>query len=104
FERCGGTLRLDRKNLVEVLQRASRDHKQLPIVRGSLVGALWVLGETDSLNLRDELQYFRDAAQLGDFLTGLFQQAREVIQRDNDLLKQIDSLIQAYDDDQFLEA
>lgn len=41
---------------------------------------------------------------IGDFLTGLFCLAREVVQRHPDLLLSIDELITSFDEETFLEA
>jgi hypothetical protein len=50
------------------------------------------------------MRAFADPAHLGDFLTGLFGLAREVAQRQPELLLSLDGLLMGYDDEEFLAA
>ena len=102
-QRCHG-LTLDRVGLIDICTRISGDPSQTPLLRGATLGALWVLADTPPSQLRDALQTVAQADRLGDFLTGLFCLAREVVQRNPDLLTLIDHLILAFDQETFLEA
>ncbi|HEY0736261.1 MAG TPA: DUF5682 family protein [Herpetosiphonaceae bacterium] len=104
FEACGPALGLDRDTLVEVLRRASGDDRQLPLVRGATMGALWTLRAADLAQVRADLHACAAPERLGDFLTGLFALARETAQRHPDLVLGIDELLMSYDDDAYLQA
>jgi Family of unknown function (DUF5682) len=104
FERCGNPLSLNRIALVDVLQRVSADRLQNPLLRGATTGALWGLGETPTAQILADLQFMGNPDRLGDFLTGLFCLAREVVQRHPELLQQIDRLLLGFDDEMFLIA
>jgi hypothetical protein len=103
-ERCDESLGLDRAEFVEVLKRVEGDTGQVSSVRGAAVGALWVLGEADAARVRADLKLFADPERLGDFLTGLFALAREVVQRHQDLILAIDEMLIGYVDEDFLAA
>ena len=103
FERGRG-LTLDRVHFTGVLRRVSNDRGQTPAGRGATTGALWVLGEAALEEVTENLRYFSDPVHLGDFLTGLFFVAREVVQRQPELVRSIDLLVMGYDDEEFLEA
>jgi hypothetical protein len=62
------------------------------------------LGQAGSEQVAASLRYFADPDHLGDFLTGLFFLAREVVQRQPQLAESLDELVEGYDDEQFLEA
>jgi hypothetical protein len=104
YERSSPLLSHKRSHLVQTLDRFSQDQQQLPILRGAAIGALWILGETPMDQIVQILTYYGDPEQLGDFLTGLFQLARETTQRDSDLLLSIDDLLLNFSDDDFLTA
>ncbi len=104
YERSGSLLTHQRSHLIQTLDRFSQDQQQLPILRGAAIGALWLLGETPMEQIVQLLTYYADPEQLGDFLTGLFQLARETTQRDADLLLSIDDLLLNFSDDDFLTA
>jgi hypothetical protein len=104
FDRCGGMLGIDRNELVAVLQRVSADTQQTPTLRGAVTGAIWSLGEMATAQVLSNLQYFANPEQLGDFLTGLFALAREVVQRHPELIQSIDQVVMGYGDDTFLAA
>jgi hypothetical protein len=104
FERCEQSLALDRADFTGVLSRVAGDRSQRPAIRGAAVGALWVLGRADAERVRGDLKLFADPDHLGDFLTGLFALARELVQRDRELILAIDAAITAFVDEQFLTA
>jgi len=104
FERCERPLSLDRTEFRDVLARVAGDRAQAPAIRGAAIGSLWVLGEADAQQVRAELKLFADPDRLGDFLTGLFAVAREVVQRHADLILAIDELLSGFVDEQFLTA
>lgn len=104
FERCGEDLDLERADFVEVFERISHDRAQTPLMRGGVSGVLLLLGEADEGTILQDLRYFAEPEQLGDFLTGLFFIAREVIPHNRAMIERIDELISDYDDEQFLVA
>ena len=104
FERCGELVDLSREELVEVLARVQDDGLQLPMVRGAAMGALWNLRAADAAKVRTTLKLFADPKKFGDFLTGLFGLAREVVQRDRDLLLAVDETLCGYSPEDFLAA
>ena len=104
FERCERLLGLDRAAFLDVLNRVAADRAQGPAVRGAAVGALWVLGDADSAQVRAQMRLFADPEKLGDFLAGLFAVAREVVQRQADLVLAIDGVLAGYADEEFLAA
>ncbi len=104
FRQCDEPLGLDRQAMVEVLGRVEGDPGQLAAVRGAAVGALWNLGEADAERALADMRLFGDPARLGDFLSGLFCLAREVVQREASLLLAVDELVVGYDDQEYLEA
>jgi Family of unknown function (DUF5682) len=104
YERSGQLLAPHRSQFLQILDRVSQDIQQLPSIRGGAIGALWILGETPMARILETLRYYAQPERLGDFLTGLFQLARETTQRDSHLVLSIDELLLAYSDDEFLEA
>jgi Family of unknown function (DUF5682) len=104
FERSGKSLNLNQTALVDVLGRVSTDSLQNPLLRGAVMGALWGLGETPTAQVLTNLPLMGNPDRLGDFLTGLFCLAREVVQREPDLLQQLDQLLSGFDEDMFLVA
>lgn len=104
FERCQTALSLNRAEFTDVLQRVASDRSQGPAIRGAATGALWILGEADTTRVRSDLKLFANPDHLGDFLTGLFAIAREVVQRHTDLILAIDEVLTQFADDDFLAA
>jgi Family of unknown function (DUF5682) len=104
FERCAGTLNINRDEFVAVLQRVGSEKRQSPLVRGASSGALWTIGESDADRVFAQMLLFADPDCLGDFLAGLFCMAREVVQRHRELVLSIDKLLVAYADEEFLTA
>jgi hypothetical protein len=104
LERCGSDLNLDRQYLVEVFRRARTDSNQAALIRGALTGALWALQEAHMETIAEDLTLFQEPQTLGDFLTGLFHIAGDVVQRNPDLIGSLDNILMGYDDEQFLEA
>lgn len=93
-----------RDELHDVLVRVQQDGTQLPVTRGAAWGGLWTLGATDAAHAAEALAQFADPQQLGDFLTGLFGLAREAVQRNPQLVTNIDRLLVGYNEHQFQEA
>ena len=89
---------------MNVLRRVGSDATQLPVIRGAVVGALWTLHEADGDQVRTDLLAFADPIRLGDFLNGLFALGREVVQRQADLLKCLDSVLMNFVEEDFLSA
>ncbi len=103
-ESCGADLELGRGELMAVLSRLAMDDDQSPLMRGAGTGALWTLGEAEPERILAGMRYCSEPDRLGDYLTGLFVLARETIQRHQELVVNIDSLLMAYADEQYLEA
>jgi hypothetical protein len=95
---------LARADLLDVFRRTAVDDAQMPVVRGAATGGLWTLGAAADDEVLRAVADFSDPAHLGDYLLGLFGLAREAVQRKPDLLRALDSVLLAYDDDQFMEA
>jgi hypothetical protein len=91
--RASQPLDLNADEFIAVLMRVERDAHKLPQVRGAAAGILWTLGEADNEQILGDLLMFADPNELGDFLTGLFALAREVAQRDSQLVQTIDRLL-----------
>lgn len=104
YERCGDILKIGRDEFVELFMSISHDDTQTPVMRGGVSGVLLLLNEADDEAILQDMRYFSQPEQLGDFLTGLFFMAREPIQRHPDMLERIDQLITGYADDDFLVA
>lgn len=104
LERCEQSLKLDRTDFVEVFRRARIDKDQAPQVRGAVAGTLWTLGEAGEEQIVEDLLFFSEPTGLGDFLNGLFKLAREAVQRRPALIQQIDAVLMAYEDEEFLAA
>ncbi|MGA1409536.1 MAG: DUF5682 family protein [Prochlorotrichaceae cyanobacterium] len=104
FDRCPTLFADYRGELLEILSRISHDRDQDASLRGGAIGGQWHLGAMETEQILRVLQGFATPEQLGDFLSGLFHLAREIIQRYPDLAKTIDRLIMGYSDQQFLEA
>lgn len=104
FERCGAGWNISRPEFVAVFGRLAHDPTQTAVARGAALGVCWNLGQTTLAEVLPILRYFQDPAHLGDFLTGLFALAREMVQRQAELLKMIDEFLMGYSTPQFLEA
>ena len=104
FERCGDLLDIAPADFIDVFTRIGQDDGQTAVVRGAVNGVLWTLGRADNDTLRRQMRYFADPQQLGDFLTGLFYLAREAIQRQPELIAQVDDFLMDYSTDEFLTA
>ncbi len=103
LERCGDSLALDRAEFIAILRRAIAA-SAWPTLRGALTGALWSLQAATFDEVGADLPRSAHPQHLGDFLVGLFHVAREVVQRNPELLAQIDSLIQQLEPEEFLIA
>ncbi|MCA9115490.1 MAG: hypothetical protein KDA79_10410 [Planctomycetaceae bacterium] len=104
FELTEHMLDLNREEFLGVLSRVEADHDQLPSIRGAAVGGLWSLHAADTEQVLADLLLFSDVDHLGDFLTGLFHLAREVAQRNPQLVRNIDELLLSFSGDDFLQA
>jgi hypothetical protein len=104
YERCADQLGRDRADLVDVLDRVAADRAQVPVVRGAALGALWTLAATGTDQVVAELAGFAVPERLGDFLTGLFRLAREVVPRRPELVGAVDQLVVGFGREEFLEA
>lgn len=104
FERCGGSLGIAREPLIDLLQRISVEPTQAPLLRGAASGALWTLASMPMDHMLSLVSAFSDPNRLGDFLTGLFSLAREVAQRQPELMRAVDTLILTFADEEYMEA
>lgn len=95
---------LPRETFAEVLERVAADNRQLPMVRGAALGALWTLGEAQTNEVLSGIDFFGVPEHLGDFLTGLLRLARQVAKQSPELLAAIDRVVMAFDADDFLTA
>lgn len=101
LERTGAKLSLDRSELIAVLERAQAQSSKPAAVRGAAAGLLWKLGDATSEKILEILLLFANPDQLGDFLMGLFALAREVVQRDAQLIRAIDQLLLEFASQEF---
>jgi hypothetical protein len=104
FRRAAEPLDLNPDEFIAVLMRVERDDHKPPHVRGAAAGILWTLGQADNKQILGDLLMFADSNALGDFLTGLFALAREVAQRDPQLVRTIDRLLLEFGADDFQAA
>jgi len=102
-DRCRG-LELSREELVDVLRRVSRYGAANPTLCGAVRGALWTLRDLTTLDLLHDFASMSSPDVLGDFLTGLFHLARETVQRHPELVTSLDTTLNGYSLDEFMEA
>ncbi|MCB9609647.1 MAG: hypothetical protein H6716_23850 [Polyangiaceae bacterium] len=91
--RSGESLELNQTEFVAVLTRVLQDPDKPPQLRGASAGILWTLGVADDASVLANLLLFTVPGDLGDFLTGLFALAREVAQRNAELVKTLDRML-----------
>jgi len=84
---------LDREELGLVLGRVRQNPDKAADVRGAALGVLFSLGELGAAEALAALRGFADPSELGDFLTGLFSVARELAQRDSEIMAALDRLL-----------
>ncbi len=97
------TLGWQKEPIVMILQNQCNNIDQSPDIRGASLGGVFLLGCTEG----DAILSFIDQVtteQLGDFLTGLFNIARETIQHHPELLKVIDEVVELLDPHTFMLA
>lgn len=101
FQRTEESLQLNRPEFVGVMQRVEQDSHKPASVRGAAAGILWTLGTADEEKILSDLMLFSTPSDLGDFLTGLFALAREVVQRHAKLVQTIDRMLNEFGADDF---
>jgi len=104
FERGAELLNLNRVDFISILQRIEQSTDKLPSVRGAAAGMLWTLGESSSARILEQMLQFFNPEHLGDFLNGLFALAREVAQRNPQLVQAIDRLLLEFGTEDFQSA
>jgi hypothetical protein len=104
FERGVVQLNLNRDEFLSVLHRVESDRDKMPSVRGAVAGILWTLGESTSERILEQMLLFANPEHLGDYLNGLFFLAREVAQRNPDLVQAIDRFLLEFATDDFQSA
>lgn len=102
-ERAGDVLDGGGDELAQVLLRTEADPRKSPPVRGAAVGMLWTMGRADAERVFEQLRLFARPEHLGDFLTGLFALAREVVQRHPGLVQSIDRALLEFAPEEFRE-
>lgn len=103
-QQCNDESALQKDYLLEVLLRVRLDGGQSAMIRGAATGALWSLGQADADSVEHDVSLFRSPEHIGDFLTGLFHRARQVLQHKPELMVSLDQILLAFSEDQFLEA
>lgn len=88
----------------QVLSRQAENDQQPPAIRGASTAALWLGGDTTGDDLVEKLQLVVPASDLGDFVFGLLQVARELATRRPEFMQALDSLIVAMPELVFLES
>ena len=104
FELAAASVDLNREELIAVLSRVQHDRNQLPMIRGAAAGGLANLGAIDATAARKAMFALAQPTQMGDFLAGLFGVAREMAQRDPELVGSIDELLTSLSTEDFLAA
>ena len=105
YQQCaGGDEPLQTEYFIEVLTRARADTTQTPIIRGAVTGALWSLGHAELATIENDVSLFRQPEHIGDFLTGLFHRARQILQTKPELMTSLDNILMSFNEEQFLEA
>ena len=100
--RCADRLPLP--PLLDILWLVLNDGARDAALRGAAAGALYALGEEGGLHIAERVGSFALPSQLGDFLSGLFTLAREVLRVDPSLMLRLDELLLTFSDDDFLAA
>ena len=103
-QRSGSALGLDSDEFAEVMHRIQVDGKKPAHLRGAAAGVLWSRGKTEVDTLLQILLEFSSPESLGDFLTGLFKLAREVAQRNPQLVRAIDGAVGQFGAEDFQAA
>ena len=88
----------------EVFRRVQADPDKPSAVRGAAAGILWTTGDAQEEEILDALLGFAEPSDLGDYLSGLFAAAREVVQRSPGVLRTLDSLFNRLSGDAFVGA
>lgn len=101
-QRCAETLPLP--PLLDILWMVVDDPARHAALRGAAAGALYALGSDSGAAIADRLGAFALPTHLGDFLSGVFTLAREVVRVDPSLMLRLDELLLAFSDDDFLAA
>ncbi|MBK8221345.1 MAG: hypothetical protein IPK73_10025 [Candidatus Obscuribacter sp.] len=98
------TLKIDQSLVLESFQRARRQKDIAPLLAGGISGALYKLQNIGLESIRFDLAAFSAPDKVGDYLTGLFFLAEEILKLSPLLLEDLDNLIKVYTDEQYLEA
>ena len=85
-------------------KRQSRYGAANPTLCGAVRGALWTLRDLTTQDLLNDFASMSSPDVLGDFLTGLFHLARETVQRHPELVTSLDTTLNGYSLDEFMEA
>lgn len=101
YQQAASLLDLTRETLSEFIYPIL-EVKQSPLCYGAAAGALWSLGDADAFE--STLHHHTSAADLGDYLTGVFALAREEVKHHPGLISRIDRIIGNYDDAQFMDS
>lgn len=104
FRRLPDVLDWTAEEIGDVIRRVQSDAHKPPLLRGAAAGMLWSLGQATTESVLEDLLFFSDPEQLGDFLAGLFAVAREQVQRQPELLRAIDQLLLDFAADDFQAA
>ena len=102
--RAGNQLDFELSDFVKALQCTEQDSQKSATIRGAAAGILWTIGHANNEQILADLLQFAQPADLGDFLTGLFALAREVAQRESELVSTIDQLLLEFGADDFQTA
>ena len=104
YRRSAREIEIEAAEFLELLQRVQNDSKKPPHLRGAAAGILWSNGQTNVDVLLASLLEFSHPEALGDFLTGLFKLAREVAQRNPQLVRAIDETVLQFGGEDFQAA
>ncbi|WP_437193292.1 DUF5682 family protein [Planctomicrobium sp. SH527] len=104
WQRANTIISLSREDFSAILHRVENDSRKPPLIRGAAAGILWSIGMANDEQILADLMQFAIPAELGDFLTGLFGVAREVAQRQPQLVLAIDTLLNGFGSQEFQEA
>lgn len=94
----------DSNTIQQTLLRVHADSAKHPSIRGAAAGMLWNVGGATSSDILSQLRSFAVPDALGDYLNGVFTLAREIVQRDSNIVQTIDQLLMDFTGDRFSQA
>ncbi len=104
FERMKDIPEYSKKEFIDALKFFSDQPGQQPVLKGGVQGILWHIGYIQQDSILNDLKFFSNPSQIGDYLEGLFEIARELVQRNDVFFSVLDEFIINYTEEEFIEA